>query len=60
MISSIAAGARPAVTVTRRALPGLFAILFGAIVIYGVGFAGPAVIHNVAHDVRHAFSFPCH
>jgi cobalt transporter subunit CbtB len=29
-------------------------------VIFGVGFAGPATIHNAAHDVRHAFAFPCH
>jgi cobalt transporter subunit CbtB len=36
------------------------AILFGAFIIYGVGFAGPATIHNAAHDVRHAFAFPCH
>ncbi|TMK13018.1 MAG: CbtB-domain containing protein [Alphaproteobacteria bacterium] len=44
----------------RAALPALMAILFGAFVIYGVGFAGPATIHNAAHDVRHAFAFPCH
>jgi cobalt transporter subunit CbtB len=36
------------------------AIVFGAFVVYGVGFAGPATIHNAAHDVRHAFAFPCH
>ncbi|MBV9151878.1 MAG: CbtB-domain containing protein, partial [Alphaproteobacteria bacterium] len=23
-------------------------------------FAGPTTIHNAAHDVRHAFAFPCH
>jgi cobalt transporter subunit CbtB len=28
--------------------------------LYGVGFAGPQVLHNAAHDGRHAFSFPCH
>jgi cobalt transporter subunit CbtB len=49
----------PAVTL-RTALPALMAILFGAFIIYGVGFAGPATIHNAAHDVRHAFAFPCH
>jgi cobalt transporter subunit CbtB len=49
----------PAVTL-RTALPALMAILFGAFIIYGVGFAGPAAIHNAAHDVRHAFAFPCH
>ncbi|HEV2303004.1 MAG TPA: CbtB-domain containing protein [Stellaceae bacterium] len=38
----------------------LLAILFGAFLVYGVGFAGSAAIHNAAHDVRHAFAFPCH
>lgn len=49
----------PAATL-RTTLPALMAILFGAFIIYGVGFAGPATIHNAAHDVRHAFAFPCH
>lgn len=49
----------PAVTL-RTTLPALMAILFGAFIIYGIGFAGPATIHNAAHDVRHAFAFPCH
>jgi cobalt transporter subunit CbtB len=41
-------------------LPALSAILFGALLIYGVGFAGPALLHNAAHDTRHAYAFPCH
>jgi len=41
-------------------LPALLAILFGALLIYGVGFAEPAALHNAAHDTRHAFAFPCH
>ena len=44
----------------RAAIPAVTAILFGVFVIYGVGFAGPTTIHNAAHDVRHAFAFPCH
>ena len=47
-------------TTLRAALPAVTAILFGAFIIYGVGFAGPMTIHNAAHDVRHAFAFPCH
>jgi len=47
-------------TTLRAVVPALTAILFGAFVIYGVGFAGPTTIHNAAHDVRHAFAFPCH
>lgn len=41
-------------------LPALAAILLGAVLIYGVGFAAPALLHNAAHDTRHAFTFPCH
>ena len=43
------------------ALPAaVFAILFGAFLVYGVGFAGPMALHNAAHDARHSFAFPCH
>ena len=48
------------VSTLAGALPALFAIVLGAFVIYGVGFAPIAALHNAAHDVRHAFAFPCH
>lgn len=35
-------------------------IALALIVLYGTGFAGPEVLHNAAHDVRHGFAFPCH
>lgn len=38
----------------------LFAAMLGFFILYGVGFAGSATIHNAAHDARHAFAFPCH
>jgi len=41
-------------------LPAVFALVFGAFVVFGVGFAHPAAVHNAAHDARHAFAFPCH
>lgn len=41
-------------------LPALFALAFGALVVFGVGFASPSTIHNAAHDARHSFAFPCH
>ncbi len=44
----------------RASLPAVAALLLGTFVIFGVGFAGPGVIHNAAHDSRHAFAFPCH
>jgi len=59
MTHAISAIRRPAEGL-RAAAPGVFAILLGAFILYGVGFAGPAAIHNATHDVRHAFTFPCH
>ena len=32
----------------------------GIAVIWLVGFASPAFLHEAAHDTRHAFTFPCH
>lgn len=34
--------------------------LFGGVFVYGIGFAGADVLHNAAHDARHANNFPCH
>jgi cobalt transporter subunit CbtB len=36
------------------------ALLLGAFVLIGAGFAPIAAIHNAAHDSRHSFAFPCH
>lgn len=38
----------------------LTAALFGAVLIYGAGFANSATLHDATHDVRHAAVFPCH
>jgi cobalt transporter subunit CbtB len=43
-----------------EAWPALLAVLLGAFILYGVGFAGADVLHNAAHDSRHAITFPCH
>ncbi|MEE9257499.1 MAG: CbtB-domain containing protein [bacterium] len=40
--------------------PALWAALLGAFIVLSVGFAQPQVIHDAAHDARHAFAFPCH
>lgn len=40
--------------------PALLAALLGAFLVLGVGFAGPAALHNATHDVRHSAGFPCH
>ncbi len=53
----------PATESARRAyavVPPLAAALLGLFVLWGVGFAGSNVIHNFAHDTRHAAPFPCH
>ena len=36
------------------------AIVTGALIVTAVGFAGPEVLHNAAHDIRHGLAFPCH
>jgi cobalt transporter subunit CbtB len=54
---SAAATARP---VAACRWPALVACAIGLIVVFGVGFAGSATLHDAAHDTRHAFNFPCH
>ena len=60
MINMLAASTKAASGATAVLLPAVLAILLGAILVYGVGFASPMAIHNAAHDARHAFAFPCH
>ncbi|HET7882444.1 MAG TPA: CbtB-domain containing protein [Acetobacteraceae bacterium] len=36
------------------------AMLLGALVIGVAGFSHLDVVHNAAHDTRHANGFPCH
>jgi len=43
-----------------RLWPSLAAILLGAFLLLGVGFAQSATLHNAAHDTRHSAAFPCH
>ncbi len=40
--------------------PAILAIVLGVFILYGVGFAQPRLLHDAAHDTRHAFAFPCH
>ncbi len=45
----------------KHLLPQVLGVmLFGAAILYGVGFASADVAHNAAHDTRHVFAFPCH
>ncbi|MEP3245076.1 MAG: CbtB domain-containing protein [Sneathiella sp.] len=38
----------------------LSAMTLGVGLFLFVGFAPVSAVHNAAHDVRHAFAFPCH
>ncbi len=38
----------------------LLAVIFGAVILFSVGFAYSTPIHNAAHDTRHTLAFPCH
>ena len=43
-----------------RVAVALVAGLLGAFLLLGTGFLQADVLHNAAHDARHAFAFPCH
>jgi cobalt transporter subunit CbtB len=45
---------------TERFAAGLLALVLGMGLLVGVGFAGSHIVHNAAHDTRHAIGFPCH
>ena len=47
-------------TYTARLATAVIAGLFGLLLLYVVAFAGSNVLHNVAHDTRHAIVAPCH
>lgn len=44
----------------ERALPAAVLVLLGVLLLFGAAFAQPDLLHNAAHDGRHAFAFPCH
>ena len=51
------------ITKTRsglRIVPAFFALALGIAVISLTGHVQAAVLHDAAHDVRHATGFPCH
>lgn len=56
IVTQIQSGAVPTIKIFSVSA----AILIGAFIIIGVGFAGPEVLHNAAHDLRHGLAFPCH
>ena len=36
------------------------ALLVGAFLVFGAGFAGSQALHQAAHDARHTINTPCH
>ncbi|MEZ2128960.1 MULTISPECIES: CbtB-domain containing protein [unclassified Sinorhizobium] len=43
-----------------KILQSVIAICFGLVIVGFVGFSHLEVVHNAAHDTRHANAFPCH
>lgn len=41
-------------------MPILFALVLGLGLITATGMLQASVLHDAAHDVRHATGFPCH
>jgi cobalt transporter subunit CbtB len=48
------------VSVKQRIFIGLASFVVGSFLVFGVGLANDARLHNAAHDTRHAIGFPCH
>ena len=47
-------------SLSDRLIIGFSALLLGGFLVFGVGLANSATLHDTAHDVRHANGFPCH
>ncbi|PTM39685.1 CbtB domain-containing protein [Bosea sp. 124] len=47
-------------SVSERAKAVAAALVLGFVLVYTVGFAASASVHNAAHDTRHGLAFPCH
>ncbi|MFN7931994.1 MAG: CbtB-domain containing protein [Bryobacteraceae bacterium] len=56
--TTVSSAAQSSVLADR--LPALAVLVFGLIILYGVGFSPFTRAHNAAHDTRHANGFPCH
>ncbi len=57
---TIASNAGIGISQSVRIQAAVFAGLFGFAMLYFVAFAHSDVLHNAAHDVRHAITAPCH
>jgi len=56
-----AVAARPDHSVIqKRLITAMLGLLVGSMLLLGAGFADSGVLHDAAHDARHAHTFPCH
>ena len=60
MTAIAASSTAPASSARERFTAALVALLLGAFLVLGVGFAPLPAVHDAAHDTRHGFAFPCH
>ncbi len=51
---------RTETTRAAAAPAALLALLVGAFLVFGAGFAGSEMLHQAAHDARHTINTPCH
>jgi cobalt transporter subunit CbtB len=59
--SSLATTAVPSLSVRiADRMPVIAVLVFGLVLLYGVGFSTVNAAHSAAHDTRHASGFPCH
>ncbi len=56
MITNTATGARSDLSLATI----LFVAFVGATLLFAAGLAQPNLLHDAAHDTRHAVGFPCH
>lgn len=46
--------------ISERVSAAAIAMALGVFLVWGVGLANSAVLHDTAHDTRHSYGFPCH
>lgn len=60
MQNQVSIAAIPRATTISSALHLAAALVLGLVILYGAGFVSSPIVHNAAHDARHAQGFPCH
>lgn len=60
MITTAQTATIASLSLSQRLLAGFLALFLGLTLLVGTGFAGDMLLHNGAHDTRHAMGFPCH